>query len=327
MAFFSVILPTRNRPGLFERALQSVLGQTFQDREIIAVVDGSDARHIQSYRELESRFPAVRFHYLVHRPDGHGQSYSMNFGVDHSGGEYLCFLDDDDYWTDVDYLTRAAASLRASRQPVDMHYVNQHAYYADGARRIENVWLGDLIAQVDGCERIHGDSYVVDCTFMLRSAGFAHLNCSIFRRGFYDAIGGMDEGIRYENDRDVFIRSVDAAQRMLYSTQVVSRHNIPDGSKHENMSTVSSELDKKLYQMRVYDKGICFCEKPEMVDFCRRGKAYELKHVANILVQRGQYRSASHFAREALLASFNLRWLGFSLFIWLRGFTRGNRAT
>ncbi len=313
--FFSITLSTRNRPELFQVALASVADQTFPGKEIIVVVDGSNEDNLRAYRALSEQHPEVRFYFLEHRPNGHGQSYSMNVGAANARGEYLCFLDDDDQWTDERYLENVHANIEASAIPVDMHYANQRAVFADGRPQTKHVWLEDLIPQVKSQAHNHGDSYAVDADFLFFSDGFAHLNCSIFRRDFYERIGGMDESIRYENDRDVYIRAVDAADRILFSTGYISLHNIPDVAKRTNMSTMASAIDKKLYQMRVYDKGIALAQKKATVNHCRRGKIYELKHTTAILARQNRYRPALHYAREALFSGFTLRWLAFTVYL------------
>jgi glycosyltransferase involved in cell wall biosynthesis len=313
--FFSIIISTRNRPDLFLTALHSVLEQSFSEKEIVVVIDGSTETDLARYRDFEKRLGGVVFYELQDRRIGHGQSYAMNYGVSQSSGRYLCFLDDDDHWTDSEYLARTFDNISHSDKPVEIYYSNQTAVYSDGVVKKEKVWIDDLIPKVVTQENNHGDSYFVDCKFLLSSGGFAHLNCSIFQREFYLAIGGMDESIRYENDRDVYIRSLDAARGMLFSTSCVSVHNIPDVTKKSNMSTVSSEIEKKLYQMRVYDKGISLSQKGEVVRFCCKAKMYELKHAARILAKNGQYKGAAYYAKAALFDGFNLRWLAYTLYL------------
>ena len=313
--FFSIIISTRNRPDLFLAALQSVREQSFCEKEIIVVVDGSTPSYLTRYQEFKQQFEDVMFFELLHRPIGHGQSYAMNYGVSKAYGQYLCFLDDDDQWTDSSYLTRLFDNLAASENPVDVHYSQQKAVYANDVTRNENLWIEDLIPAVLAENKNQSDSYFVDVTFLLSSGGYAHLNCSVFRREFYLAIGGMDETIRYENDRDMYIRSIDAARVILFSTNYMSVHNIPDVSKKNNMSTVSSEIEKKVFQMRVYDKGISFSKHIEVVRFCCKAKVYELKHAARILAGHKQYTAAAHYAKAALIDGFNLRWLAYTLYL------------
>ncbi len=316
--FFSIIISTRDRPGLFQVALRSVLEQRFEQKEVVVVLDGSTQENLAIYAELERQHEGVNFQKLVHRPNGHGQSYTMNFGANHSRGRYLCFLDDDDQWTDDSYLDHVYTSITAADRPVDLHYSNQRAVDSNGVMQTKNVWLDDLIPRAIHQKKNAEDSYLVDTEFLLSGSGFAHLNCSIFERSFYESLGGMDESIRYENDRDIFIRSVDAASVILFSTRYTSLHNIPDSKAKNNMSTVSSSIQKKLYQMRVYDKGIALCEQDKVVQFCCRGKTYELKHAATMLAEYKRYRSAAQYARAALLNGFNPRWLAYTLYLTVR---------
>jgi glycosyltransferase involved in cell wall biosynthesis len=313
--FFSIIISTRNRPDLFLTALHSVFEQSFSEKEIVVVIDGSTEFNLAQYREFGKQLTGVLFFELPDRKIGHGQSYSMNYGVSQSSGQYLCFLDDDDHWTDREYLTRTFDNLSNSAKPVDVHYSNQTAVYSNGVVKKESVWIDDLIPRVMALQKNHGDSYFVDSRFLLSSGGFAHLNCSIFQRKFYLAIGGMDETIRYENDRDIYLRSLDAAGVILFSTSCISVHNIPDVTKKSNMSTVSSEIEKKLYQMRVYDKGISLSKKSDVVRFCCKAKIYELKHAARILAHYKQYKGAAYYAKAALIDGFNLRWLAYTLYL------------
>ena len=104
---FSVIIPSRNRPASLRVAIDSVLRQQHPSKELIVVNDGSDGENAAIYRSLENELKdRARFFHLVHRPHGHGQSYAINFGVDQAIGNYVCFLDDDDYWIDDDHLSR-----------------------------------------------------------------------------------------------------------------------------------------------------------------------------------------------------------------------------
>lgn len=313
--FFSIILATRDRPQMFMTALHSIADQTFESKEVIVVVDGSSDENMAQYQRIEQQRPDVTFHYLTHRDKGHGQSYSVNYGSSKSNGQYLCFLDDDDEWTDLAYLQTLHDSITACKEPVDVHYSNQKAMFANGKPQTELVWLEDRIPKVKDFPAVAEGAYRVDRSFLLGSAGFGHLNCSAFSRQFFDSINGMDESIRYENDRDLFIRSIDEARVILFSTRYMSLHHIPDNSRKDNMSTMASNIEKKLYQMRVYDKGIALGNSKEVVTFCRRAKTYEQKRLANILEENGNLRSAAQYAREALLSGFNLRWLAYTLML------------
>lgn len=82
----------------------------------------------------------------MHRPRGHGQSYSFNFGVDQASGEYIGFLDDDDAWTDMAHLVRAAETINEmskTGKAVDLYMSNQAAFLL-GAPKAGPIWLESL---------------------------------------------------------------------------------------------------------------------------------------------------------------------------------------
>jgi len=89
----SVVIPTYLRPDLVRPAVDSVLAQTFENIEVIVIVDGRDDETLQVMARItDSRL-------RVHVPDKNlGQSQARNAGVDLAKGEWVAFLDDDDTW-------------------------------------------------------------------------------------------------------------------------------------------------------------------------------------------------------------------------------------
>lgn len=87
----SVIIPTYNRAKFVCESIESVLGQTFEDFELIVVDDGSDdgtKELLEQYRS-DGRF---KYFYQSNR----GRSAARNAGISASSGEWLIFLDSDD---------------------------------------------------------------------------------------------------------------------------------------------------------------------------------------------------------------------------------------
>lgn len=89
----SVIIPTRNRPVLVRRAVQSALTQTFKDIEVIVVIDGLDeATGVDLSQINDPRLTVIEL------PNNLGGCGSRNAGVTEAKGEWIAFLDDDDEW-------------------------------------------------------------------------------------------------------------------------------------------------------------------------------------------------------------------------------------
>ena len=89
----SVIVPVYNVEKYLSRCVDSILGQTFSDLEVILVNDGSgdsSGSICDSYAAKDSR---IR---VIHKENG-GLSSARNAGIDAASGEYLAFVDSDDW--------------------------------------------------------------------------------------------------------------------------------------------------------------------------------------------------------------------------------------
>lgn len=89
----SVIVPVYKAEKYLHRCVDSLLAQTFQDFEILLVDDGSPDRSGEICDEYAMKDTRVR---VYHKENG-GVSSARNLGLDNARGEYVCFVDSDDY--------------------------------------------------------------------------------------------------------------------------------------------------------------------------------------------------------------------------------------
>lgn len=89
----SIIIPTYNRAGIIKRAIDSVLGQTYQDFELIVVDDGSTDDTQRIVDSCED--PRVSY---LRNDERHGANHARNIGIQNAKGEYIAFQDSDDVW-------------------------------------------------------------------------------------------------------------------------------------------------------------------------------------------------------------------------------------
>ncbi|MGH6875838.1 MAG: glycosyltransferase family 2 protein [Rhizomicrobium sp.] len=327
---FSIIIPTRNRPSLFANALASVLAQTCEEIEIVVVNDGSDETHTASYEAvIGSACRAVRYYTLPRRPQGHGTSYARNFGVAHVRGSYLCFLDDDDWWTDPEYLERVRGIVLRREGQVDLHLSNQAAFLHD-TRKMGPIWIEALADQLKTAARMPQDDgvYAVTVMDLLGCGGFCNLNTLTVRRELFEDVGALDESIRWEMDHDLNLRLLDRAGSILYAPQFVARHNIPDPAKTDNVTTALSEIGRRLDQLRVFDKAAIYAAHPAIRAYGRRHRGYTLKRIAESLAARQDFVTAYYYARMALGALPTAKWAAYTAVLATRAaFQRRDRRT
>ncbi len=320
---FSIIIPSRNRPELLRQAIASVLKQTHASFEILVVNDGSDGVNEQAYRNLAADTgEPVRFIHLQQSRNGHGPSGATNRGADLAQGDYVCFLDDDDYWTDPDHLQRAFHCLQQHRADADVYFSNQQAFLND-VPVPGSIWLESLGEKVQAQSRPEqAGSYLVTLDQLMANPGFCHLNTTIVSRDLYVRIGGMDENIRYENDLDFYLRIIDNARGIRFYPGTVSRHNVPDTHKMFNASTALNPYQKMLFRAYVWDKALLFSRSPVIQRVAARNKSYALKKMATQLAQDNRFTESFFYARQALAFGLNVKWLGYCCYLGLRALGR-----
>ena len=102
----SVIMLTYNREALVSRAIESILAQTYRDFEFLIVDNGSTDRSGRIAEEYAAGDERIR---VIHRERGNIGS-GRNAGLDAAQGDYIAFIDDDD-WAEPDFLEFLLALL------------------------------------------------------------------------------------------------------------------------------------------------------------------------------------------------------------------------
>jgi hypothetical protein len=152
----------------------------------------------------------------------------------------------------------------------------------------------------------------------MAAQGFCHSNTLTVRRALYEAVGGMDESIRWELDRDIYLRLIDRAAEMRYLPDIVSRHNVPDPEAATSITTRLSTIERWLQQLQVLDKAALFAGHADIRQHGLRHKGYALKSIAEELAATGRPALALCYAREALGLQPTVKWAGFTALLALR---------
>ena len=95
----SIIVPVYNAEKHLRRCVDSILAQTYIDFELLLVDDGSTDRSGAICDEFELKDVRIS---VFHKENG-GASSARNYGLNRAKGEYICFIDSDD-WVEEDYL-------------------------------------------------------------------------------------------------------------------------------------------------------------------------------------------------------------------------------
>jgi glycosyltransferase involved in cell wall biosynthesis len=169
--FFSVIIPTRNRPEFLGDAVASALRQCDVSLELIIVNDGAVA--VPSFTDNRVR---------VISSGEAGAVPARNLGVAAANGDVVAFLDDDDQWADEYWLKHAADAIV---QGADFVFGDGRMVYADGQTK-------------PFAENADATSLARDNTILISSV--------CYRKSLHDALGHFDDTLPYYWDWDWYIR-------------------------------------------------------------------------------------------------------------------------
>lgn len=131
---FSVIMPLYNKAPYVKKALESVLIQTYTDYEIIVVDDGSTDNSADIVRELViGNCKLVNDQFRLISQANAGVAAARNNGVAKLKGEYVCFLDADDWWkpTFLEEMDRLIKDY-----PDAGLYATNYVYYKQGKTHV-----------------------------------------------------------------------------------------------------------------------------------------------------------------------------------------------
>lgn len=177
----SVIIPAYNRAHLLDRAIKSVLNQTFQDFELIIVDDAST----DSTELVVMSFGDKRIIYILHEIRK-GASASRNTGIKASRGMYIAFLDSDDEWL-PQKLEKQIKVFENGSDKLGLVYVG----YSD-----ENKPDEPIIPQYRG-KILH---------YLLINNYVGSTTNPLIRKNCFDKAGYFDEDLPAANDWDIWIR-------------------------------------------------------------------------------------------------------------------------
>ncbi|WP_080237110.1 glycosyltransferase family 2 protein [Spirosoma rigui] len=185
---FSVVIPLFNKAIYIEKAVESVIQQTYADFELIIINDGStDDSWLRVTKIRDSRIT------FIDQPNV-GVSDSRNRGVKQARFEYIAFLDADDWWesTFLEQMSRLIQDYGEANLFGSNYYYVKH-----GKARVEPKGLPDTFR-----------SGYINYIDLYVSEFCVLINCSfvVVRKQAFVQMGGFKSNLRFGEDIDLWIR-------------------------------------------------------------------------------------------------------------------------
>lgn len=203
----SIIVRTKNRPELLREALDSLAAQTYSMLEVIVVNDGGQEveERVLGYR---SRFASLQ--YLSLQP-ARGRAAAGNAGLEAATGEYLGFLDDDD-WLLPEHVAILAAAL--AQRP-------EKAVYS-GVRCVQP-------AESNGSQGVWREVQVFNRPFdylFLCCGNYIPIHAVLFERSLLTLGCRLDEALDVYEDWDFWLQAAEHT-RFYHCPQVTAYYRLP----------------------------------------------------------------------------------------------------
>lgn len=178
----SVVIPTYNRRGFLESAIDSVLSQSFREFELIVVDDGSTDDTIDLLRRYGDSLVFLQ-------QENRGPSAARNLGIEVSCGDLVAFLDSDDRWHPDKLFIQVEVMAE------EPGYLISHT---------GEVWYrnGELLRQKKKHEKLPGYIFGRSLSMCMVS-----MSTVIARRELFNHIGYFDEELPCCEDYDFWLRS------------------------------------------------------------------------------------------------------------------------
>jgi len=184
MATVSVYITTKDRPALLERAIRSVINQTFQDIEVLVIDDASACDNGSLVQSLQAT-TAIPLRYFRNERSM-GACYSRNFAIRTAEGQYITGLDDDD-----EYIANRIELMVK-------HYRPEYAF----------VTSNDYLIRKNGQTTWTNRPGIITLTTLLDATENLVGNQILTEKSKLAAIGGFDPGFPAFQDFDTYYRLI-----------------------------------------------------------------------------------------------------------------------
>lgn len=221
----SFVVPVYNVQSYLRDCVLSITSQTYRDIEVILVDDGSNDESPRLCDELASEDRRIK---VIHKKNG-GLSDARNCGLRAVGGDYVIFIDSDDFWIGQDSLQRIVNIIEVH---YDLSFVNFNCcyYYPEKGYSKWREYKDELLKPVDSDTAIQG--LVASGTFPM-SACFKVISTQLLRKNeLFFKVGMLCEDIPWFLDlldyskESLFVNEYIYAYRQNVGTSITSNFGL-----------------------------------------------------------------------------------------------------
>lgn len=300
---FSVIIPLYNKASYVAKTIRSVLDQTFTDYELTVVDDGSR----DESAKIAARAIEGQGNCRLIRQENAGVSVARNHGVMASQGDYLCFLDADDWWA-PNFLEEISKLVNEFPDA---------GIYGTNYTIVNETKHKTRVASI-GLESGFEKGYINYCQVYAKTLIMPLTSISVaMPRHVFDEMGGFPQGIKLGEDFLLWIRiamkykvaflnkalafynqDVDGTNRGVGKLYEPKEHMLWNLMDLEHLEQINTEYKQLVDNLRTYGLYPYYLSKDyhkpavvelKKVDWSRQPKKVRRQYTRPLFVQRGLY--------------------------------------
>ena len=249
----SVIIPTYNRRHTLERAIDSVLSQTFKPFEIIIVDDGSEDG---TRNWVQEAYPSIKYIYQ----SNNGVSSARNKGIISSRGSWIALLDSDDEWMPEKLEDQV---IFINENPGSLFCHTNEIWIRNGVR----------VNQLKKHKKYGGDIFKY-CLDMCRISP----SSSLIKKEVFEDVGLFDESLTVCEDYDLWLRITANYTILFLDRPLIKKYGghadqlsrVPEGIEQYRIQSLEKILsmsildqdqflsakDMLIHKLKIYSQGL-----------------------------------------------------------------------
>lgn len=237
----AVIMRTRDRSDLLDRAVRDVLAQTYANWQLVVVDDAGDAAAVEKVLDRYREELADRLT-VLHNPQSHGMEAASNLGLANSRSEFVVIHDDDDSWHPL-FLQQTVAHLRSNPadQAVGVHVEMVHERQ-----------LGHDYVEYSR-EPLFPDMHAIRLVEFIRINRILPI-ALLYRRQVHDVIGDFDEDFPVIGDYDFILRLLEKFTIGFIDEPLAQWRLRPDSAGAASNSMFAQRQDHREYDLAMREE-------------------------------------------------------------------------
>ncbi len=300
----SIIIPCYNSEATIGKCLESVIHQDYGNIEIVVIDDGSTDKTsgiVNTFREKNSRIV------IVHQQNS-GVSKARNVGIKTASGEYICFVDSDD-WVEKNYCSVLLEHLIKNNSDISIVQPFHEQLFTD-----------DTITESDTEEKVEIISGEKGLELLLEDKEIqSHPWGKLFRKNLFDNIN-FPEHLQAFEDYFTLFKVFDKAEKIVISNKKLYHYiEFPDSLSHNLTPERAFHFFQAILESHHYVSERNFPNRKHII----RNMLKKILMVMKRIIRKtevGEFVSEKKFMREQLkdFLSYSLGYIGIEYYLYLR---------